>query len=298
VKIIQHPSPNHGPRPRGVEPDLILIHGSAGRSIKGDLAWLSDQAHDEQGNHYDTSLSYTYEIDGDGLIYQLVPESRRAWHAGVSSWEGREDCNDYSIGIALRNLGDDPDLYRAGEPFPEPYTDAQYEALVWLSADIMHRRPIITERRIVGHADVSPGRKTDPWAHFNWARFRVGLRLALHPAPKMDVEIPIVSLPDFPGAIMPPALASVPRPRPALDRYSGQRPILQRAEAKMADVDKNAALEFLRKELTEERTDEVLQFLSEQAKIALPDLPVEMAEQVLDWLVPGKLLDAIETKLT
>lgn len=154
LRIEDRPSPNHGPRPPGVRPDLIVIHGSAGDSAAGDLSWIRNPA---------SKVSYHYLVGRNGNVYRLVPESRRAWHAGVSSWQGRPDTNDYSIGISLSNRG-------PGEPF----TPEQYTALIALTRDVMARWNI-PQSRIVGHLDVAPGRKFDPWDHFDWRRFRTGL---------------------------------------------------------------------------------------------------------------------------
>lgn len=146
--VHERPSPNHNARPAGVTPDLIVVHGTAGQTDAGDLSWLRSR---------ESGVSYHYLIGRDGVTYRLVPDERRAWHAGRSSWEGRPDCNDYSLGIGLSNDG------------AEPYTEAQYVALAGLLHDLMARWQIPV-RRIVGHYHVSPGRKTDPWYHFEWAR--------------------------------------------------------------------------------------------------------------------------------
>lgn len=149
IAIIETGSPNHHSRPPGTVVDLIVIHGTAGTDA-GDLAWCTNPR---------SGVSYHYLILRDGTVHRLVSELRRAWHAGVSSWEGRSNCNDYSIGIALSNRGPG-----------ELYTDAQYTALRTLIADIQERRPEITRDRIVGHHQVSPGRKLDPWDHFDWSQ--------------------------------------------------------------------------------------------------------------------------------
>ena len=148
MAIIEQPSPNHGPRPFGVRPDLLVIHGTAGRSDMADLDWMG---------RAESQVSYHYLIGRDGAVYRLVPEDRRAWHAGASVWEGRANCNDYSIGIGLSNDG------------REPYPAAQIDAAGALVADLCERHGIPL-RRVVGHCHVSPGRKTDPWLHFEWGR--------------------------------------------------------------------------------------------------------------------------------
>ena len=89
-------------------------------------------------------------------MIQFVPPERRAWHAGVSSWRGRERCNDFSIGIELEGSED------------EAFAALQYESLGSLVRDLQTRFPI---RDVAAHSDVAPGRKTDPGAHFDWARF-------------------------------------------------------------------------------------------------------------------------------
>lgn len=154
LHIIESGSPNHHARPAGTVVDLLVIHGTAGTDA-GDLAWCTDPR---------SGVSYHYLILRDGTVHRLVDERRRAWHAGASQWQGRANCNDYSIGIGLSSRGPD-----------EGFTGAQYDALIALTRDIQARRPEITPERIVGHADVSPGRKTDPWPVFDWSRYRTGL---------------------------------------------------------------------------------------------------------------------------
>jgi len=107
-------------------------------------------------------VSYHYIVGRDGTVYQLVPDEERAWHAGESVWQGRPNCNDYSLGVALSNDG------------KEPYPDAQVRAAGELVADLCRRWGIPWER-IVSHALVSPGRKTDPWLHFPWGAFFAAL---------------------------------------------------------------------------------------------------------------------------
>ena len=92
-----------------------------------------------------------------------MPFGARAWNGGVSSWRGREACNAFSNGIELEGTEG------------QPYTDAQYEALVGLSGTLSCHYPAITVDRIVGHCDIAPGRKTDPGASFEWQRYRQAL---------------------------------------------------------------------------------------------------------------------------
>ncbi len=99
----------------------------------------------------------------DGEVVQFVPFNERAWHAGESRFHGRARCNDFSIGIELE--GEDE----------TPYTDAQYECLVAIVAAIEQAYPDISNRNIVGHSDIAPGRKTDPGPAFDWLRLYDGL---------------------------------------------------------------------------------------------------------------------------
>lgn len=102
-----------------------------------------------------------------GRVEQFVPFDQRAWHAGVSCFQGKLRCNDYSIGIELEGTD------------TLPYTDAQYDALTHLSEFIINHYPRISLGRIVGHNDIAPGRKTDPGQVFDWARFRTSLKNVL-----------------------------------------------------------------------------------------------------------------------
>lgn len=99
-------------------------------------------------------------IDRNGRITQFVPFDLRAWHAGISTFNGRDNCNDFSIGIELEGVDD------------SPYTDRQYNALTAVSSELMRRFSAITIDNIVGHSDIAPGRKTDPGPAFDWHRFR------------------------------------------------------------------------------------------------------------------------------
>ncbi len=102
-------------------------------------------------------------IDRDGGITQFVPFNKRAWHAGVSSFKDRVNCNDYSIGIELEGSDE------------IPYTHDQYESLSRCTRLLVDQFPAITRDRIVGHCDIAPTRKTDPGPHFDWDRFRISL---------------------------------------------------------------------------------------------------------------------------
>lgn len=102
-------------------------------------------------------VSAHFLIRRTGELLQFVPCTKRAWHAGVSSWRGRGDCNDYSIGIELEGTDD------------MPYAEPQYHVLADLARALRAAYPIAD---IVGHCDISPARKTDPGPSFDWPRFR------------------------------------------------------------------------------------------------------------------------------
>lgn len=142
-------SPNHEPRRLPV--DMLVIHYTGMIPVERAIAWLSNP---------DSKVSAHYVIAEDGTITQLIPESRRAWHAGVSSWKGEPDTNSRSIGIELDNPGTDFG-YRA---FPLP----QMQALARLSREIFNRHAI-PPQHVLGHSDVAVGRKIDPGELFPWA---------------------------------------------------------------------------------------------------------------------------------
>ena len=99
-------------------------------------------------------------IRRDGVLVQFVPLSLRAWHAGASSWQGRDRCNDYSIGIELSGCDE------------QAYTEQQYRALCAVTRQIQAAYPNISDDRVVGHSDIAPGRKTDPGPCFDWEKYR------------------------------------------------------------------------------------------------------------------------------
>jgi len=96
-------------------------------------------------------------------IVQFVATDARAWHAGVSQFEGRDNCNDFSVGIELEGTDE------------LSFADAQYDSLRWLVQGLIRNYPQLTPARIVGHSDIAPGRKTDPGPAFEWDRLRRGL---------------------------------------------------------------------------------------------------------------------------
>ena len=149
--IIERPSPNFGLRPDGAAIDLLILHYTGMQSAVAALDRLCDPA---------AEVSAHYLIDEDGTVYRLVDEARRAWHAGVSSWRGRDDVNSFSVGIELVNPGHEWG-YRAFPP-------AQLGACTALARDIVQRHAI-PRARVLGHSDVAPARKQDPGELFDWA---------------------------------------------------------------------------------------------------------------------------------
>ncbi len=153
---VDRPSPNHGPRRAGAPVDILLLHYTDMARAADAVDRLCDPA---------AQVSAHYVIGEDGAVWRLVPESQRAWHAGVSWWAGYGDINSRSIGVELSNPGHSHG-YR---PFPEP----QMAALEALCRDILARHPI-PPHRVLGHSDVSPGRKIDPGHRFDWRRLARG----------------------------------------------------------------------------------------------------------------------------
>jgi AmpD protein len=163
-------SPNFGPRPDGAAIDLVLVHSISlppgeygGDAIEklftNRLDW---DAHPYYQQIRGLEVSAHFLVRRDGELLQFVSCDARAWHAGASSWQGRTDCNDFSIGIELEGL--------EGERFEA----AQYRALAGLIGALMQRYPIDA---VAGHEHVAPGRKNDPGAGFAWPRLQGLLRL-------------------------------------------------------------------------------------------------------------------------
>lgn len=146
------PSPNHGERKDGWRPDMLVLHYT-GMSNEGEaLQWLCNPV---------SQVSAHYFVFENGRVLQLVPESRRAWHAGISFWNGETDINSCSIGIEIANPG-----HAGGLP---PFGDAQIESVAALAMDIVTRWQIPADR-VLAHSDIAPGRKLDPGERFPWER--------------------------------------------------------------------------------------------------------------------------------
>jgi AmpD protein len=158
-------SPNFDDRPTGERIELLVVHsislppGCFSGSAVADLFAnrLDPAAHPFFATLAGLRVSAHFFIRRRGEVFQFVPVSKRAWHAGVSVWNGRERCNDFSVGIELEGCDD------------RVFTDAQYRQLVRLTRALQRSYPI---DEIVGHADIAPGRKTDPGPGFDWARYR------------------------------------------------------------------------------------------------------------------------------
>ena len=166
------PSPNQDERPEGAEIDLVVVHGISLPPGEFGGPWierlflgrLPAEAHPFFETIRELRVSAHLLIRRSGALVQYVPFHRRAWHAGESRWEGRERCNDFSVGIELEGADD------------LPYEGAQYRALAEAVAALAAAWPAITPERVVGHSDVAPGRKTDPGPRFD--RERLGELLA------------------------------------------------------------------------------------------------------------------------
>ncbi len=161
-------SPNFNARPVGEVVSLLVIHNISlppGEFGSGCVeAFFCNQLDTELHPFFneikDLTVSAHLLIERTGAVIQFVSFLDRAWHAGKSIFDGRENCNDFSIGIELEGTDDCP------------YTDAQYRQLARMSRVLKTNFPAITDTRIVGHCDIAPGRKTDPGAAFDWVRYR------------------------------------------------------------------------------------------------------------------------------
>jgi N-acetylmuramoyl-L-alanine amidase len=164
MDVIESPSPNFDLRLK--PPDMLVLHYTGMQTGEAALARLTDP---------EARVSSHYMVEEDGRVFRLVPEERRAWHAGVSFWQGHDDCNSASVGVEIVNPGHEFG-YR---PFP----DAQIQAVIALLADV-RTRWTIPDGRIVGHSDVAPERKEDPGELFPWKRLaEAGHGLWVEPPP-------------------------------------------------------------------------------------------------------------------
>lgn len=158
MAFVETPSPNHDERTLPVS--MIVLHYTGMKDAASAIERLCDP---------DAKVSAHYVIDEDGATHRLVPEERRAWHAGRSHWRGTTDVNSASVGIEIVNPGHEWG-YR---PFP----DAQIDAVIRLVHAVKDRHAI-TRGNVVGHSDIAPQRKQDPGELFPWEKL-ARLRLAL-----------------------------------------------------------------------------------------------------------------------
>jgi N-acetylmuramoyl-L-alanine amidase len=163
MNLIEAASPNF--EPRKAPPDMIVLHYTGMRTGEEALARLRDPQ---------AKVSSHYVVEEDGRVFRLVPEERRAWHAGASFWKGERDVNTASVGVEIVNPGHEFG-YR---PFP----DAQIASVIELVADI-RTRWMVEDDRIVGHSDIAPDRKEDPGEFFPWKQLaQAGHGLWVEPA--------------------------------------------------------------------------------------------------------------------
>lgn len=161
-------SPNFDSRPPGVEADLIVIHGISLPPGEFGGPWidrlftnsLPADEHPYFAEIGSLRVSSHVVVARDGTVTQYVGFTQRAWHAGKSIYQGREACNDFSIGVELEGTD------------TQPYEPVQYGALAQIVAALCAAYPRLSPERLVGHSDIAPGRKTDPGPAFEWPRAR------------------------------------------------------------------------------------------------------------------------------
>jgi N-acetyl-anhydromuramoyl-L-alanine amidase len=157
-------SPNYDSRPPGVEPDLIVVHGISLPPGEFGGPWidrlftntLPADVHPYFAEVCALRVSSHLVVKRDGSVTQYVKFTDRAWHAGKSQYQGREACNDFSVGVELEGAD------------TQPYEAAQYRALAEVVAALCAAYPGLSADRLVGHSDIAPGRKTDPGPAFDW----------------------------------------------------------------------------------------------------------------------------------
>ena len=162
------PSTNCDDRPDENDISGIIIHNISLPPGQFGGGWIADlflNQLDQNAHPYFAVIAHLKVsshllIRRDGLIQQFVPFHKRAWHAGVSCWEGRERCNDFTVGIEME--GDDETAF----------TEEQYQQLATVSKALFATYPLLSKERITGHEHIAPGRKTDPGPHFDWVYFK------------------------------------------------------------------------------------------------------------------------------
>jgi AmpD protein len=161
-------SPHLDERPSGQAAELVVVHGISLPPGEFGGPWIEQlftgnlpaAAHPYFATIAANRVSAHLLIRRDGQVLQFAPFTARAWHAGRSSWCGRESCNDFSIGIELEGVDE------------SPYDARQYPALAAVIAALCATYPALSPERVVGHSDIAPGRKTDPGAAFDWPLLR------------------------------------------------------------------------------------------------------------------------------
>ncbi|WP_255532890.1 1,6-anhydro-N-acetylmuramyl-L-alanine amidase AmpD [Polynucleobacter sp. CS-Odin-A6] len=173
-------SPNYDTRPEGISPDLVVIHhislppgGFADQSCTQLIVdffqnKLEPSLHPYFEEIADQKVSSHFLISRHGEVFQFVSTQNKAWHAGLSSFFGREKCNDFSIGIELEG---DSEI---------PFEEIQYDALVQLSSQLQAIHPNL---QFAGHSDIAPGRKTDPGIQFDWKKFQTKNNISIEKLP-------------------------------------------------------------------------------------------------------------------
>lgn len=168
------PSPHYDERPDPDDIGLVVLHNISLPPGEFGGRWIDDlflgrldpAAHPYFRQIAQLRVSSHLLIARDGSVTQYVPFDRRAWHAGVSNWQGRERCNDFSIGIELEGADD------------RDFEDAQYTCLVQVLPALFARYRRLGSHKLAGHSDIAPGRKTDPGPHFDWTRLHSMLAAA------------------------------------------------------------------------------------------------------------------------
>lgn len=165
ASAVVRPSPNHTERRVVERADMIILHYTGMPTEDGAISWLCAP---------ESEVSCHYVVNMDGTVYQLVPEDRRAWHAGKSVWKGETDINSRSVGVEIAN---------PGHPTLPDFPDRQIEAVIALCQDVAARLDIPPER-ILAHSDVAPVRKIDPGERFPWGQLHAaGVGHWVPPAP-------------------------------------------------------------------------------------------------------------------
>jgi N-acetyl-anhydromuramoyl-L-alanine amidase len=167
-------SPHWDQRPAGMTPELIVVHGISLPPGEYGGPWIEQlftgglpaQAHPFFSELAALRVSAHLLLRRDGRVIQFVPFNQRAWHAGASSWQGRDNCNDFSIGIELEGTDD------------SAYESVQYQNLAAVIQALYAAYPRLAAQAVVGHSDIAPGRKSDPGAAFDWTLLRALLGAA------------------------------------------------------------------------------------------------------------------------